>query len=162
MMWNRDPWYDLLRFEDSLNTIFEDFLGKGNPLENETCQLPCGDKDLAPVKEGDVVWKPYTDIQETEKEVVLIADIPGVKKEDIKVNVTEEGVEIKAEKEFEKDEEKEGYIRRERSYSSFYRNYGLPARVDPKKAKAKYENGVLELTLTKKAEGKKGATINVE
>lgn len=160
MRWYKDPWDDIRRCENSMNHLFEDFWGKSPVL------LHSGDTCLAPVAkgedEGDVVWEPYTDIRETEKEILLTADIPGVKKEDIEINVTDEGIEIRAETDLEKDDEKDGFIRRERSYSRYYRGYSLPSAVDPEKADATYNNGVLEIRLPKKTVEKKGKTIDVK
>jgi len=153
------PWDDVRRFENTMGNIFEEFCcgGEGHAL------LPTDEACLTPaVKAEDVAWEPYTDIQETEKEFVLTADIPGVEKKDIEINATEDGVEIKAETRLGEDEEKEGFVKRERSYRRFYRKYALPAAVDPAKAEAQYNNGVLEVKLSKKKVGKKGSTVEVK
>lgn len=105
--------------------------------------------------------EPYTDIVDKDGELVLTADIPGVEKEDIKINISDGSIEISAETKKEEKEEKEGYIRRERSYGRYYRSYSLPAAVDPEKVKAKYNNGVLEVRLPK-TEAKKGKSVKID
>jgi len=102
------------------------------------------------------------DIKEESDAIVIKADLPGVKKEDIDVRVDGNLLTIKAEKKFEeKEEEKDRYHRIERYYGVFQRSFTLPDRVDPEKMKARYEDGVLILTLPKRPEAKP-KTIRVE
>ena len=99
--------------------------------------------------------KPFTDIQETEKEVIVTSELPGMEKDEIEIDVSEDEVEISAEKKYEEEKEVEEYVHRERSYRRFKSAFSLPAAVDPKRAKATYKNGVLEVTLPKTNPGKK-------
>lgn len=103
----------------------------------------------------------YADIQETDTEIIIIAEIPGVKKDDININATEDTVEISAEVEKEKEEKELEYIREERRYKKFYRSFKLPVEVYAEKAKATYKNGILELRLPKK-EGREKRSIKIE
>ncbi len=80
---------------------------------------------------------------------MVAADIPGVKKEDLSVNISGDRLEVSAERKKEAEEKKEGYIRRERTYTSYYRAIPLPTEVDADKADATFENGVLEITMPK-------------
>ena len=92
-----------------------------------------------------------TDIQDTGKEYVLEAELPGFNKEDIHVDVQDGVLTISAkheEKQDEKDEKSGKYVRRERRYGSYQRSFTLDG-VDPKSIQAAYENGVLKLTLPK-------------
>ena len=100
------------------------------------------------------------DVKETEGGYVVRADIPGVKKEDIKVDVNGNVVSISAEVKEEK-EQKEGarVIRSERYYGSLSRSFSLGQDVDDKAANAKYTDGVLELTLPKKAGSQPGKVV---
>ncbi len=100
------------------------------------------------------------DVKETEGGYVVRADIPGVKKEDIKVDVNGNVVSISAEVKEEK-EQKEGarVIRSERYYGSLSRSFSLGQDVDDKAASAKYTDGVLELTLPKKAGSQPGKVV---
>jgi HSP20 family protein len=92
----------------------------------------------------------YTDIKETDNEIIIEAELPGVKKDDININATEDRVEITAEAKTEETEEKREYIHKEREQKKFYRSFTLPVKVFPEKSKATYKNGILELRLPKK------------
>ena len=95
-------------------------------------------------------WAPAVDIKETDDKFVIVADIPGVKPEDIEVQMENGMLTIKGERETEKKEEKENYKRIERSYGSFYRRFSLPDTADPESIKAKSDNGVLKITVAKR------------
>jgi len=86
---------------------------------------------------------------------VIRAEIPGVAKDNIKVNVTEDRVDISAEVERKKEEKEENYYCCERTYGAWQRSFSLPERVKSEQAKAKYKDGVLEITLPKTEEEKK-------
>jgi HSP20 family protein len=94
------------------------------------------------------------DVKEDDKAFSVKADIPGVKKEDIQVDVDEDYVSVRAEAKQEKEEKKgEKVVYSERSYGMVSRSFSLPAAVDAKGAKAEYKDGVLSLTLPKKSNG---------
>lgn len=154
-MW-RDPFEEIRRLERKMNRLFEE-LWMERPLR---AALP-GARELAPMEERFGVREPFADVVETDKEVKVAVEIPGVDKKDIKIKTTENSIEISAETKREEKEEKKGYIRRERSYGKFYRAMTLPVKVDATKAKASYKNGVLEVTLPKTEEEKK-TEIKVE
>ncbi len=105
-------------------------------------------------------WYPAVDIAETENEIVLAADVPGVKMDDIDIKVENGTLTISGKREFQKQEEKGGYHRIERSYGSFQRVFTLPDSVDTEKVEASYEDGVLKVVLPKK-EVAKPKTIKV-
>ncbi len=90
------------------------------------------------------------DVSETDRDYVVKAEIPGVNKEDIKVAIDGNQVSISAEIKEEKEAGEEGMLRSERYYGQQYRSFTLPQDVDDAKAIAKYENGILQLTLPKK------------
>ena len=92
------------------------------------------------------------DVSETDQAYMIKADIPGVKKEDIKISIEGSTVSIRAETREEKQEKMEGnMMRSERYFGEQYRSFSLPQEVDEGKAEAKYQDGVLSLTLPKKA-----------
>jgi HSP20 family protein len=94
------------------------------------------------------------DVKEDDKAFSVKADIPGVKKEDIQVDVDEDHVSVRAEATQEEEEKKgEKVVYSERSYGMVSRSFSLPAAVDAKGAKAEYKDGVLSLTLPKKSNG---------
>ena len=141
-----DPFGDLARFDPF--GAFDDFwraprtraLWKGLPQEPEI----------------------KVDVSEDDKAYRVRADIPGVKKEDIHVSVDGNQVSISAEMKSEKEEKKgETVIRSERYYGRQYRSFALPQDVDQSKADAKYQDGVLELTLPKK-EGSRAKQLTVK
>jgi HSP20 family protein len=94
------------------------------------------------------------DVKEDDKSFSVKADIPGVKKEDINVDIDDDVVSIRAEVKQEKEEKKDQkVVYSERSYGMVSRSFSLPADVDAKAAKAEYKDGVLSLTLPKKGNG---------
>lgn len=92
---------------------------------------------------------PKVDVIDRDHEVVVKAELPGVKKEDLDVTVGDNSITIRATTKQESKEEKENYYRSEISSGSFMRTVGLPSAVDADKAKAKFADGVLEMTLPK-------------
>jgi HSP20 family protein len=106
-------------------------------------------------------WSPAVDIYETENEVVLKADVPGIELKDIEVHVENQTLTVKGERTFEKEENAKGYHRIERSYGTFVRSFAVPPTVDTEKVAAEYKNGVLAITLPKK-EAAKPRQVKVE
>jgi HSP20 family protein len=106
-------------------------------------------------------WSPSVDIFETENELVLKADLPEVKLEDIEVRVENQTLTVKGERKFERDETNRGYHRIERSYGVFERSFTVPATVDADKVGAEYKNGVLTVKLPKK-EAAKPRQVKIE
>jgi HSP20 family protein len=132
------PWFDFDRF-------FEDF----NP-------------GFVTRQAGEKAWQPAVDIFEDEKEIVIKADLPDVKEQDIDVHVEDGQLTLKGERKFEHEEKKENYHRVERRYGSFQRTFGLPENVDAEKIAAKYDKGVLKVTLPKVEKPKNARTIPVK
>jgi HSP20 family protein len=99
-------------------------------------------------------WHPSVDVYENEDGYVLKAELPGVNKEDIKLDINNKTLTLKGEKKLEEKREKENYVRIERSYGSFTRTFTLPDKVDTENIKANYKDGVLQINLSKKEETK--------
>ena len=98
---------------------------------------------------------PKIDIEETEKEIIVSAEMPGVDKKDIKVDLNDDRITISFEKKENRDEKKgKTYRLIEQSYGKFTRSFTLPAPVKSENAKAEYKNGILKLTLLKQKETK--------
>jgi len=95
-------------------------------------------------------WVPAVDIRETEQEIVLKADIPGLNFEDIDVHLENGTLTLRAERKFDKSEDKGGWHRQERTYGKFERVFDLPDTIEVDAVKADYKNGVLTVTLPKK------------
>jgi HSP20 family protein len=148
------PWRELEEFEERVNRMMErafrrPFLKPLFPglLEEEELELGR--------------WYPAIDVIDKEDSYVLKAELPGVKKEDVKVDVHDSTLTIKGEKKAEEKVEKENYLRIERSYGAFSRSFTLPENADAAKIKASYNDGVLELVIPKKEEAKP-KTIQIE
>jgi HSP20 family protein len=106
-------------------------------------------------------WSPAVDILETEDDLVLKADVPGIDMKNIDISLENGTLTVKGERTFEAQQEHSGYHRIERAYGKFARSFSLPETVDPDKVRAEYRNGVLSITLPKK-EVAKPRTIKVE
>jgi len=106
-------------------------------------------------------WSPAVDSYETENELVLKADLPDVKKEDIEVHVENQTLTLKGERRFEKDDSVRGHHRLERAYGTFERSFTVPSSVDSEKVAAEYKNGVLTVRLPKK-EAAKPRQVKIE
>jgi HSP20 family protein len=95
-------------------------------------------------------WAPAVDILETENELVLKADVPGVDLKDIDIQLENGTLTVKGERKFEKEATNKGFHRMERSYGSFVRIFTVPETVEAENVKAAYDAGVLTITLPKK------------
>lgn len=103
-------------------------------------------------------WSPKVDITETDKEFTIKAELPEVRKEDIKVNIENGELSISGERKQEKEEKGKKFHRVERFYGNFMRSFTLPGNVDASHIKAEYKDGMLNLSLPKTAENKPKAT----
>lgn len=107
-----------------------------------------------PPATADMATAPRIDVSETDAEIKMEAELPGVEEKDVEVLLSDGHLTIKGEKKQEKKEKKEDYYLHERSYGSFARSVTLPFDADPDKIKAKFANGVLTVTLPKPPEAK--------
>jgi HSP20 family protein len=129
-----DPWSDLDRAFDAMQRRFAESFGI----------LPFGPFESEPGFRA-----PRTDVTDTGTAYKVVAEIPGIPKEKLDIRIRGATVEIRAEHEAEKEEKEERYLRRERTYSGYYRAFELPEPVVAADAKAKVQDGVLELELPK-------------
>jgi HSP20 family protein len=155
-------WDEMRRMQEQMDSMFSNFFDT-EPLIGNNFLLEDGSgKNKGLVSSN--YKAPVSDLYETDKEVIAEVDMPGVDKNDIKVNVTEDAIEIKAEKknEFKEEDKKKGMYRLERSFAGFYRSFALLNSVDPDKANAKYKDGVLKITVPKlKIEEKKKKLLEI-
>ncbi|SHE85406.1 HSP20 family protein [Marinitoga hydrogenitolerans DSM 16785] len=106
---------------------------------------------------------PNLDIYETEKDIVIEADVPGYDKKDINIRLDDDILTISAEKKNDKEEKGRNYIKRERFFGKFERSIRLPDYIDFEKIKAKFKDGVLKIEIPKSLEkAKKFKKINIE
>ncbi len=134
-----DPFRDVMGIQDRMNRLFEDFLTRGRGREEG-------------IEAG--AWLPAVDIYETDNDVVVKAELPGVRRDEIGVEVKAGVLTLRGERKHEKETKEENYHRVERSYGTFVRSFTLPASVEEDKVSAKLSEGVLEIHLPKKAEAK--------
>lgn len=131
-----DPFRDLVTLREKMNRLFEDaFTSRGE------------EKDMLAT-----TWAPSVDIYETESELILTAEVPGLDEKDIEVKIEDNTLSMKGERKLEKETKEENYHRIERSYGSFYRSFTLPRNIDQDRINAEHENGILKITMPKKPE----------
>jgi HSP20 family protein len=114
------------------------------------------------IGEEGMEWAPAADISETDKEYVIKAELPEVKKEDVSVTVTEGVITIAGERKQEKEKKDEKVHRVERFYGSFYRSFDLPEDADDKNIRAESKDGVLTVRIPKLEGAKKPKAVQVE
>ncbi|MFN7064567.1 MAG: Hsp20/alpha crystallin family protein [Aquificaceae bacterium] len=117
-------------------------------------------EELMPREEVEKVFTPAVDLYETDQELVVKVDLPGVKREDIEVSIRDNKLHIKGEKKEEKEEKTETCHRIERVYGKFERVLPLPTEVKIEKTKAEFKDGILEIRIPK-AEGAKEKKIEI-
>lgn len=163
VVWRRDrPYWDpfdiMREIQEEIDAIFRDFMRGPRLWSNR--EGPAYEELTSEV------WRePFVDIFDSGDEFVITAELPGVRKEDIKVRVTDDTVYIEAQVRRKKELEREGAIKIERYYSGYRRVIRLPEEVIPEKTKAKYNNGVLEIRIPKKHPTKKegeGFEVKIE
>jgi HSP20 family protein len=94
-------------------------------------------------------WNPSVDVSETDKEIKVTAELPGMDEKDVNVELTDDALNISGEKKTEKEEKDKNYYRSERSYGSFHRTIPLPVEVDKDKVQAAFKKGILTVNLPK-------------
>lgn len=99
-------------------------------------------------------WSPLVDISEDDKEYLIKAEIPDMKKEDVKISVQDDILSISGERKYEKEEKGKKYHRVERAYGSFMRSFAVPENADGSKVNAEYKEGVLTVHLPKSEKAK--------
>ncbi|HEY7179850.1 MAG TPA: Hsp20/alpha crystallin family protein [Blastocatellia bacterium] len=99
-------------------------------------------------------WAPACDIYETDNEIVVKAELPEVKREDVHVSIENNLLTVRGERKFSDETKKENYHRVERSYGEFIRSFTLPSLVDANEVNAEFKDGVLRVTLAKREEAK--------
>lgn len=133
-----NPLRDFPEFHSNITSVFDDFFPE---ITREN-------------KKNAKVFQPYVDIHETETSTFITADLPGLKKEDISINVEENILSLKGERTRETKEEKDNYYKRERFFGKFKREFTLPASVNHEKIIADYNDGVLTIEIPKPEEQK--------
>ncbi len=133
-----EPFRDLVASQDRFSRLF-----------NESFSRLFGDQEGL-----ERAWAPAVDIFESDNNIVLKAELPGLDPKDVEVRVEDSTLYLKGERKFEKEVEEDNYHRIERSYGSFARSFSLPATIDSDKVQAEYKDGLLTLTIPKREEAK--------
>lgn len=150
------PFSFMRRFSEEMDRLFEDFgFGRGwlSPSMGEFS--PSGLSEL-----GRAAWSPQVEMFRRGDELVVRADLPGMRREDVRVDVQQDHLVIQGERTWETDEDREGVMRSERRYGSFHRRIPLPAGVRAEDTRASYRDGVLEITMP--APEERGRRIQIE
>ncbi|MEW6362185.1 MAG: Hsp20/alpha crystallin family protein [Pyrinomonadaceae bacterium] len=132
-----DPFRELRALQDEVNRVFSSTFSRSGETE---------------LMRG--AWSPNVDIFENKDQIVLEAELPGMKPEDVDISIENNVLTIHGERKFEKKDEGDNYHRIERSYGSFTRSFTLPPTVSSENVEATFENGILRLTLAKREEAK--------
>jgi HSP20 family protein len=140
-----DPFRDLAVLQDRMNRLFNE------------AHSPRQSDDL--MSRG--TWTPAVDIYEVDGALVLKAELPDMRREDIDVSVENNTLTIRGERKLDNEIKQESFHRIERAYGSFVRSFSLPHTVDAGKIGAEYKNGVLSITLPVR-EDAKPRTINID
>ncbi len=138
-----DPFREIASLRDEMDRLFDSMVGRYAPDRLET------------------FWSPALDIEETDSAIIVRAELPGMKKEDIKVSITGDQLTISGERRHEAEEKGRTFHRIERAYGKFQRSLILPADIQADKVKASYKDGVLELNMPK-SEKAKSREITIE
>ncbi|MES2462432.1 MAG: Hsp20/alpha crystallin family protein [Armatimonadota bacterium] len=140
-----DPFRELDRLQNEVNRLFEGY--NGSPSETRAASS-------APAPYSGRMWSPSVDVAENENEIVLHAELPGLKQEDIDIELTGDTLTLRGERKFENQDSRENFVRVERSYGRFQRSFTLGIPVQGDKVTAAYRDGVLEVHLPKSEETK--------
>lgn len=132
-----DPFRELVQMQERMNRLFEDFF----PVARREIESFSG-------------WLPPVDIYETKENVVIEAEVPGVNKDDLKIEYSDGVLTIKGERKLEREIKEEDYHRLERSYGSFQRSFSVPSTLDVDKINASYKDGVLRIEIPKQERAK--------
>ena len=138
------PFSVMRRISDEMDRLFEGF-GFGRGGLGAESGWPAAYTTGA--EQGASLWSPHLEMYERDGKLMVTADLPGVKKEDVKVEVDQDAIVIQGQRRLEQSSQERGYYRSERSYGSFYRTIPLPEGADPSTANATFRDGVLQITL---------------
>ncbi len=134
-----EPWRDMAQLQNRINRMFSDTLSQSNEAGETVARFD---------------WKPAVDTYEKDGDLVISADLPGVKKEDIAIDVQDNVLILKGERVSETEASEKNFYRRERATGRFYRAFTLPDAVDPAKIRAAFKDGVLKVEIPKPEEKK--------
>ena len=143
-----DPFRDVAALQDRINRIFNESFGRSQDLEDDV---------------GLYDWRPPVDIYETNDGVVLKVELPGIKKEDVSVEIKDNVLTLKGERLLDPEIKDENYYRKERSFGKFNRSFSLQEPIKPDLIKASFKDGVLTIEIPRPEKEKpKQVTVNID
>jgi HSP20 family protein len=128
------PMGNLQSFQNEMNRMFNEFFRGGNGEEAGS---------------GLSTWTPRVDIHETDDALVIKAELPGISKDDVSIDVHQNTLTLRGQRKHEAEVKQDNYHRMERAYGTFQRSFVLPTMIDQEKVQATFKDGVLELHLPK-------------
>jgi HSP20 family protein len=146
--WN-DPLKTLQRLSDEMDRMMG--FGFGSPWRSSSLARSGGSQ----------LWAPDLDVFQKDDQLVVKADLPGLRREDVSVEITDDAITIQGERKTEERDEREGYFRSERSYGSFCRVVPLPEGAITDQAKATFRDGVLEVTMPAPPQSTRGRKLEI-
>jgi HSP20 family protein len=135
--WN--PMREMFNFRRQMSHLFDDAF---SPIVRDDVKLSLWD------------WNPVVDVYDNDENIVINAELPGIDKKDINIDVKDGVLTLKGERSYDNEVKKDKYYRRERSFGRFERAFQLPADVDPEKISADYKDGILKIGIPKPEEQK--------
>ena len=143
-----DPFRNVAALQDRINRIFDESFSRTADVDDDISMS---------------AWKPSVDIYETDEAIILKAELPGIKKEDVSVEIKDNVLTLKGERIEDKEIKEGSYFRKERCFGTFSREFNLQHRVQPDKIKARFKDGILKIEVPKPDEEKpKQITVKVE
>lgn len=130
-----DPFRDVVSLQNRLNSFFQDYNREADPVSTAS-------------------FVPPVDIYEDNQNIVLKLEVPGMKQQDLDIQMENNNLTVRGERKFENEEKEENFHRIERRYGSFFRSFTIPSTVNPESVKADYDAGVLRIQLEKRPEAK--------
>jgi HSP20 family protein len=150
------PFAVMQRLMSDMDRFFEDF-GFGGALLPQHMAMP----DVRRGSAFDFTWWPQVDVVESGGKLLVRADLPGLRKEDLRISVEDNALILEGERKIEKEDNQSGIYRSERSYGKFRRVILLPDGVDPDSAKAQFNDGVLEVSIEVPARESRSRRIEI-
>ena len=147
-----DPFRELVTLQDRMNRLFQDSWASPGSATSRS-----GEESLTSSS-----FMPPVDVYEDDHAIVLKMEVPGIDQKDIDIRLENNVLSVQGERKFEKEEKEENFQRIERRYGSFSRSFTLPNTVETDNVQADYENGLLKIKLSKRAEAKpKQIKVNI-
>jgi HSP20 family protein len=152
------PFAMMRRISDEMDRLFENF-GMGRGLAGYD---PQGYGTGHRTQDASSMWSPHIEVVERDGKLLIHADLPGIKREDVNVEIEQDAVVIQGQRQQEHSSDQSGYYRSERSYGSFYRTIPLPEGTNVDSASATFRDGVLKIELDAPRTERRGRTLEVK